>query len=533
MKKKLFIKNAAILTLTALILRFGGIVFKVWLAAKIGSEGIGLYQLVFSVYALVSTFAVCGISTAVTRLCADELALGSSGTVRRIIRRSVSLSLIIAFLSAFAVYFGAAPIAGYFIGDMRAVKSLKILSFGLPFMGLSSCIKGYFIARRRTLPPSISQILEQAVRIAVCVVTLTLFSDGSIESSAAAVLFGDTVAEGASCLYTYIAYLYDRKKMKTLNGRRFIPYPLTRRIAVIALPIAGGRYLNSALRTAENMLVPKSLVRFGMTNSVALSVFGNVKGMTLPVLLFPSSLLSAISLLLIPEMSEFSAKGDDAGIKRTVKKALSLTFTFSAVFCAIFLIFGQNIGEIIYSEREVGRQIKILAPLIPVMYIDSVADGLLKGLDEQLVTFRNSILDSALRIILVMLFVPRFGFYAFIGIMYFSNLFTAFLNVARLVKRTKAFPDIVDGILIPSLAAAISGLFSAFAVRIIANVTVKTAVFCALSLMLYAVLLFVSRINEVKKEYDRTSAHSRGLTAYGKIAAAVIASDACRGNRKN
>ena len=84
MKKTLFIKNAVILTVSAMILRFAGIIFKVWLARLIGSEGIGLYQLIFSVYVLASTFAQSGISTAVTRLTAEELALGQKGSVVKI-----------------------------------------------------------------------------------------------------------------------------------------------------------------------------------------------------------------------------------------------------------------------------------------------------------------------------------------------------------------------------------------------------------------------------------------------------------------
>ena len=85
MKKTIFIKNAAILTVSSLILRFVGIFFKVWLAAKITAEGIGLYQLVFSVYMFAATFATSGISTAVTRLIAEEICVGSNNTVKKIV----------------------------------------------------------------------------------------------------------------------------------------------------------------------------------------------------------------------------------------------------------------------------------------------------------------------------------------------------------------------------------------------------------------------------------------------------------------
>lgn len=104
MKKTLFIKNALILTVSSLILRFVGIIFKVWLAKLIGSEGIGLYQLVFSVYMLASTFAASGICTAVTRLIAEELAVGTKKGAVKIMRRSVELTLIIAAATVITVF---------------------------------------------------------------------------------------------------------------------------------------------------------------------------------------------------------------------------------------------------------------------------------------------------------------------------------------------------------------------------------------------------------------------------------------------
>lgn len=458
MKIKLFIKNAAILTASSLILRFAGIFFKVWLASKIGAEGIGLYSLVFSVYALVSTFAVCGTSTAVTRLVTDQLVLGSSATVTKILKRAVLLTLAVAVVSLLAVFFGADFIAARFIGDKAAAPALKILSFSLPFMGVSSCLKGYFIARRKTAPHSLSQIFEQTVRIIICIILIGKTAHLGIGASCFAVLFADTVAEAASCLFTYIAFLIDKKDLAALQGKTVLGFSLNRKLLEIALPIAGGRYLNSLLRTCENMLVPKALVKSGMSRASAVSVFGSVKGMALPILLFPSSLLSSVSLLLIPEMSELTAKGDKAGIRATAKRMLSITFSFSAIICAVFILKGGEFGKLIYSDTDCGKIITLLSPLIPIMYLDSVSDGILKGLDLQLITFRNSILDSTLRIILVLGILPFFGFYAFIGIMYFSNLLTFSLNLSRLLKVTGAKLDFIGEIAVPSVSAAVSVL---------------------------------------------------------------------------
>ena len=143
MKKTVFIKNAAILTASSLILRFAGIIFKVWLAAKIGAEGIGLYQLVFSVYMFAATFATSGICTAVTRLVSEEMVVGNKDGINRIMRRCVQLSLLVAAFTILVLFFGSDFIANYILNDTRAALSLKILAFSLPFMGVCSCVKGY------------------------------------------------------------------------------------------------------------------------------------------------------------------------------------------------------------------------------------------------------------------------------------------------------------------------------------------------------------------------------------------------------
>ena len=146
----LFIKNAAILTATALVLRVAGIFFKVFLADKLGSEGVGLYQLVFSVYVLAATFATSGICTGVTRLITDEMSLNNTKSASHILKTAIIITLAIALISVAIIYFGANFIAIMFLGDPRAALALKILCFSLPFMGVSSCLRGYFIARRKT-----------------------------------------------------------------------------------------------------------------------------------------------------------------------------------------------------------------------------------------------------------------------------------------------------------------------------------------------------------------------------------------------
>lgn len=447
MKKTLFIKNAAVLTAASLFLRFAGIVFKVWLAKKIGADGIGLYGLVFSLYAVAAAGTSGGLPVAVTRLVAEA---GESGAKnhRRILSVALAVNLAISFIISAVLFFGADFLAGGVIADSRAALALKVLSFSVVFMGFGSAIRGYFIARRNATPNAISLILEQSCRISIALLAIRLTRGAELSYICAAVFAGDTVSQIISCLFLYLRYRYDLKKQP--EGNVHAPRIL-RRMAGISAPITAGKYLNSILRAAENMLVPRALYRFSKKGALAL--FGMIKGMALPILFFPSVLLNAISALLVPEMSEAALHRKTFAVRSAVEQIVRGAAITGFIFSALFACSGYRIGFLLYKSADVGFLITALAPIVPLMYLDSLCDGLLKGLNQQNFTFWVSVTDSALRLLFVFPVLSRFGIKGFLVIMYFSNLFTAFLNVRRLIKISRAAIDTQKTVLTPILCA--------------------------------------------------------------------------------
>ena len=430
MKKRLFFKNAAILSATSLLLKTIGIFFRVWLSGKLGGEGMGLYQLIFSLYVLGSTLAATGISTAVTRLVADALAESEGATAGRVLRRALLLSLAAALLSTLLFYAGAPLLGTVFLQDARAVPAIRILSLGFPFMGISACIKGYFLARRKVGAPSLAQILEQLSRIAVIAVLFSRFRGCSLTVACAVVMGGDVLSECLSCGFLAVCCARDKRALPARATTP--PSRLTRSLLQIAVPITAGRHLSTALRTAENLLVPAMLSLYTADRTVGLSQFGTLKGMAMPLLFFPASFLASFSTLLIPEMSEALALGQTLRVKHTVSHTLHITLTASILFGGIFAACAYPLGRLLYHTDEVGFLLQVLAPLVPVMYLESVVDGILKGLNQQTRSLVYSVADSGLRIGLIFLLVPKTGLAGFLFVMLLSNCFTCFLNVHRL-----------------------------------------------------------------------------------------------------
>lgn len=482
MKVNVFIKNTVVLVATSLILRSVGIFFRVWQVDKIGSEGMGLYQLIFSVYMLAATFSTAGVSTAVTRLVADNEHKGEAA-VKSVMKTATAVTLLAAAVSVAAVFFGAEPIAVYLLKDERAIPALKILSFSLPFMGLSACFRGYFIARRKTVQPSVVQLLEQAVRIAVVVACVELWADKGLTYTAAAVLCGDSVAEAFSFLANWLLYRRDRKRLikgEALDG-------VLRKILHIAVPITGSSYLSSILHTVESLLVPLKLTVFHGSKGRGLELFGAIRGMALPILFFPASFLTSLSTMLIPEVSSASAAGDTLAVRDTVSKSVGTTLIMSTLVACCFMFNASDVGWVVYGDRDVGQMILVLSPIVPLMYLESVTAGLLKGLDCQVNVLKVNTFDSCFRILAVLFIVPRFGIKGYLAIMMISNTFTSSLSAWCLFKAANIKPTLGQWVLTPLAVGALGGVLGNLVSGGIGNTALRLTVSLALQVAVFAV----------------------------------------------
>ncbi len=450
MKHGKLLKNAVILTATSLILRTVGMGFRVWMTNAIGAGGIGLYQLLISVYVFASAFATSGICTAVTRLTAEFSARRESES--KIMRRAIELTMLLSVITILLLVLFSEYIAEYIIDDPKAATAVKVLGLGIPFMGLCSCFRGYFIAKRKTISSSISQLIEQAVRICAVMLLVSANIEKGLEYSVAAILLGDGIAEASGCLFMYIVYRRESGKIKNFDPGP----PVIKKMIHIAFPITAGRYTHTALRTVENLIVPQMLALYIADKTRAIEQFGMIKGMAIPLLFFPASFLTAFSTLLIPEISEAMARRQSYKLRLATERAIGITIIISVLISGVFYLCSGEISSLLYPEENIAPLISSLAPLVPFMYLECVCDGILKGLDQQKHSFLYLVFDSVSRIALILLILPSSGMKGFIWIMIYSNLLTSLLNIRRLLKVTKTPVKIGSWILKPAISIVIA-----------------------------------------------------------------------------
>lgn len=433
MKKKLM-RDTMLLTGSSLVMRCIALVFQMWLVSRIGAAGVGLYGLVGSVGFLAATVAISGIRFTSTRLISEELGLQRAGGVGRAMRICLAYSLFFGSASAMILYLCAEPIGFLWVGDARTVLSLRILSLSLPFISLSSVMYGYFTASGRVFKAAVVQVLEQLIRIVLVVIFLDLTKSNDLEKSCAAVCAGSTVAELCSFLLMLIVFIFDRRK----HGKKAEPSPrLPVRMLGIAVPLALSAYARSSLSTLEQLLVPRGLKMAGYTANGALAGYGTIQGMVFPIIFFPSCIITALAELIVPELTAAQVSGKREQISHTVSALLRKSLGFSLFIGLMLFILSETLGKAIYKSEEAGYYLRIFAFLVPIMYMDMVTDGCLKGLGEHLWSMGFNILDAFCGVILVYTLLPHFALNGYIAILFFEEIFNFTLSIWRLSRVTK------------------------------------------------------------------------------------------------
>lgn len=446
---KRLVFNTALLTASSIVMRCIALVFQVWLTGRIGSAGIGLFQLVMSVSLLASTVAISGIRFACTRLISEEIGLNAGGSIGKTILRCCTYSLFFGVASMVILFLCAEPIGFLWIGDARTVLSLKLLSFSLPFMSLSAVMAGYFTATGRVYKSAAIQITEQLFRIFWVVVFLSMADNADLERSCASVVAGGVLAELLSFVLFSIAYIHDRKHHRTGGGELT---KVTGRMMKIAVPLAVSAYARTSLSTLQNLLVPRGLKSAGYSADSALSGYGIIQGMVFPIIMFPSCVLMALAELLVPELTEAQVSGRTQHISEMTSNLLTKCLAFSIGAAAVMYAFAGDLGQAIYSSSEAGRYIRIFALLVPVMYIDMVIDGCLKGLGQMMYSMCYNITEAAIGVLLVYTLLPTYALNGYIVIICFCEILNFSMSYNRLRKVAKPKIRLVS-IVMPILCA--------------------------------------------------------------------------------
>lgn len=451
-----FVLNGAMMTLCSLLMRTVAVSFNVYVANTAGAEAVGLYSLLSSVYGFAVTLALSGLHLAVTRLVSEALAVGNKEKVSQIMKKSFLYAAAFGALSMILLFSLSSTLATNWLGDIRTARPFKILSVCLPLISISSVINGYFSAVRRVFKSALSQLFEMAVKISATVGLFSFVLAKNAELACILLVIGSAFSEICVFVVNIIMYLFDRfihfKNNKRPNHPSYAS--VSSGILKISLPVAFTSYVRSALLAIEHSLIPKGLQKFGNDKASALSSYGTLSSMALPVINFPYALLGSFASLLIPEVAESRARGEKRHVRYIAYRTYQTGIAFALCIFGIFFSFAAPLGSLLYSSGEAASYIKWLAPLVPIMYTDSVTDAVLKGMGEQFYAMKVNIADACISVILVYFLVPIYGVYGYIATIYIAEIINASLSIFRMIKVTGLRPPMLKFFVCPILCVA-------------------------------------------------------------------------------
>ena len=438
------------------LVRIIGFVYQIILSRLLGPEGMGVYQLIFPPYTIALALTTSGIPVAVSRLVASSSVTGHGGEVRKVVSTALSLVIVVGVILSALILINLDWITHAILKDPRTRLPLVILFPCIIITGMGATFKGYFYGTKYTHQPALAEIMEQIVRIAIVIFLLLWLKPQGYEDSAMVIVFGVVLGELASLLYLHTRYYYS---VKASNGNTKNPsvFPLIKSIVAIAVPITFTRLIITFINSINTILIPQRLIASGMTNSQAVSLFGIVSGMVMPLLFIPFTITNALSTVIIPHLSEEMALGNWQAIRNNISRAIQLTSVVAFAATAILLSLGQPIGISLYRQSQVGQLLAPLTLSVIFLALQHTLSAALNGLDRQKRSTLNLFIGGVIQVCCTWFLVshPALRIYGFIIGFNLRNIAVFLLNFTAIKKLTGIRIMWADWFLKPGFAALV------------------------------------------------------------------------------
>ena len=462
LKKNTIIKGTLILTAAGFITRIIGFFYRIYLSNTLGTVNLGIYQLIFPVYGIAFTLYAGGIQTAVSKMVADEHGRspkkgGTNQNIKRILKTGIGTAFLIAFTLSVLLFFNANFVASALLKEKACAGSLKVLAFVFPFCSITAGINGYYYGLNRPGIPAFTQLFEQLVRVVTVYFIALAVSKGNQPFTCELAVFGVLAGEAASSFFNMASMLFSKKPFPEGTSPEEKPIPVLRPLVEYALPLTGNHLIISVLNSVEAVLIPAMLKKYGMTTAEALSVYGVLTGMSLPFIMFPSTITNSLSVLLLPAVSEANAGRNHSLINQTTRTCIQYCLIIGIFSTGIFIIFGSALGSLFFHNKLAGQFLMILAWLCPFLYLATTLGSIINGLGKTYITLINSVTGLMIRIMFVLYMVPQKGIYGYLIGLLVSTLSIAFLDYLSLKHQIPFKFDAIDWMVKPILIMCVLG----------------------------------------------------------------------------
>ncbi len=369
MKKQSFITGAIILTISGIVCKILGALYKIPLTNILGSQGMGIYYIIFPVYAFLLTFVSSCFTISISKKVSSAMADDDFSAAHKYFKASLLLLFILG-LGLSLVMIVLAKLISHLQGLSNIYVCYFIIAPSIIAVAVQSAFKGFFQGLQNMTPSAVSQVVEQIVKLTVGFSLASLLVGKSVLWGACGALVGILVSEIGTCAYFAVSYfafkiknkdLYTKNKQKEgkkrvkndIKAKTESQGKLMREVFLNAVPFMLSSLIIPLSLVVDSFLIVNILKSMGFDKFFATALLGLNSGVVSTLVGLPATVSSSLCTTIVPYITYSIASGDMASVSQKICMALKLTFIVSLPCFFVFVFFSPNIIRILYSFESV------------------------------------------------------------------------------------------------------------------------------------------------------------------------------------
>ncbi len=411
-----------------------GFIYRIALSRLAGAEGLGMYHLAYSVYAVVHAACLSGVTMACSRLSAELYASGHRNSIGIMTRKAAKTFILFISLGIIILFFYRNFIAQNILGDLTIKAVFPVMIICLALTGVENIVKSICIGLDKVEWAASAELTEQIVRI-VSVIGLLAFFGGENPGKVAIIIFvGMCISECVSA--ALLARIYKTKIYKPIS--KPLPSGFDKEFIAVVLPLTGAAVFNNLLASASSIILPNRLMLAGFTEEQALYELGVISSMAMPLLLLPIAMIGSMCTVIVPTISKNRTQGNSNRINALVEKSIGVTGLLAIPLTALIVPLAPTLSRLFFAQPITLSYVAILGVEVILIYYQMVTTGILNGLGKQRFVVFSAVSGEVLQLVLVWILAanPKLGIYGYIIAQVMASILTVSCNFICLCNCT-------------------------------------------------------------------------------------------------
>ncbi|QVK16909.1 stage V sporulation protein B [Mycoplasmatota bacterium] len=500
MKKQTFIQGTIILVVVGMIVKVLGLVNRMVIARLLTSEGIGIYMMVMPTFVLLISLAQLGFPIAISKLVSENN-IKQRISNQTIVLKALRISLINSLLLITILLLSAKFLSFNLLNDKRTYYPILSLVFFVPLVSFSSIIKGYLHGYKIMGVPSYSQLIEQIVRITTSISLVIILLPYSIELAVCGAILSMSIGEAISLIYMIYRIKNKRSWNRIIKKRvenKTYEKNIIKDILTISLPATGSRLIGSLSHFFEPIIFSFAMISIGISSHYVTRIYGQITGYTISLLLVPSFLCVAVSIPLIPIISEAHTKKNSEKISHYFNLSIFLSYLSGGIFTIILTLYPNELMKLFFNTTDGVVFLSYMAPLFLFHYFQLPITSTLHAIDKAKSAMMNTLIGAAIKLFLIYILVstPYINVHGLTTAIIINSIFVTvadFIVLSKTIKMKYNFKTIFTSIYLLIFTYLVGSLLKIS--QFISNAFINMFIL----IILYTGIVFLFNIGDIRK----------------------------------